>query len=62
MPKLKYILKEVKREKAMIGIGSRLPITPSILRKLKKVWGGHSGEMGYQNIVGNMLPVLLCFL
>ena len=46
----------------MIGIGSRLLITPSILRKLKQVWGGHSGEMGYQNIVGNMLPVLLCFL
>ena len=40
MPKLEYVLKGVKREEAEKGVGSRtrLPITPSILRKLKQVW------------------------
>ena len=40
MPKLDYVLKGVKRVRAMSGSGTRecLPITPTILRKLKSVW------------------------
>ena len=40
MPKLDYVLKGVKRVRAMSGSGARecLPITPTILRKLKSVW------------------------
>ena len=40
MPKLDYVLKGVKRVQAMSGGGARkrLPITPSILHKIKRVW------------------------
>ena len=40
MPRLEYVLKGVKREEAERGSSgrTRLPITPSILRKLKDVW------------------------
>ena len=40
MPRLSYVLKGVKSNEAKRGGGSRerLPITPSILRKLREVW------------------------
>ena len=40
MSKLYYVLKGVKRVQAMSGSGTRerLPITPNILRKTKRVW------------------------
>ena len=39
-PRLEYVMKGVKRHQAKVGAGSRtrLPITPSILRELKRVW------------------------
>ena len=46
MTKLEYVLKGVKREEAAKGTGSRsrLPITPDILRKLKRVWDPRGNE------------------
>lgn len=40
MPRLEYAIKGAKREEAEKGAGSRtrLPITPDILRKLKRLW------------------------
>ena len=40
MPRLEYMTKGVKRHQARVGGGSRtrLPITPSLLRELRKVW------------------------
>ena len=40
MPRLDYVTKGVKRHQARVGGGSRtrLPITPSLLRELRKVW------------------------
>ena len=46
MPRLEYILKGVKRVQAQtVGEGRvRLPITPSILRKLKGVWSATAAD------------------
>ena len=40
MPKLHYVTRGIKRSQAEEGRGSRtrLPVTPEILRKLKRVW------------------------
>ena len=40
MPRLEYVIKGVKRHQAKVGASSRtrLPITPSLLRELQKVW------------------------
>ena len=42
MPRLEYVMKGIKRSQAEEGNSSRtrLPITPSILKKLKRVWDG----------------------
>ena len=46
IPRLEYVLKGVKRVQAQTGGGGRvrLPITPAILRGLKKVWAGSAGD------------------
>lgn len=46
MPRLEYVLKGVKRSQAEEGSSSRarLPITPAILRGLKRVWDGRSHD------------------
>ena len=46
MPRLAYVLRGVKSDEAKRGGGSRerLPITPSILRKLREVWSPSGTE------------------
>ena len=38
MPKLEYVIKGVKRLAGSVSSRTRLPITPHILRQLKRVW------------------------
>ena len=40
MPRVEYVMKGIKRHQAKVGTAtrSRLPITPSLLRKLKEAW------------------------
>ena len=46
MPRLDYAMKGIKRHQAKAGAAShtRLPITPSLLRKLKGVWSSSGSE------------------
>jgi len=46
LPKLEYVMKGIKRVEAEKGVGirQRLPVTPAILRKLKRVWQESGGE------------------
>ena len=46
MPRLDYVLKGVKRVQARSGTGGRerLPITPTILRKMKEVWSESAAD------------------
>ena len=46
MPRLDYVMRGVKRHQAKLGVAQRprLPITPSLLRRLKGVWLASGGE------------------
>ena len=46
MPRLEYVMKGIKQHQAKSGVASRtrLPITPSLLRKLKGVWSASGSE------------------
>ncbi len=45
-PRLEYVLKGIKRNQAETGVKSkpRLPITPTILKKLKSVWEPNAAQ------------------
>ena len=47
LPRLDYVMKGIKCQQAKAGAKAhtRLPITPSILRQLKKVWSSSGDEM-----------------
>ena len=46
MPRLEYVMKGIKRHQSTVDGASRtrLPITPSLLRKLKEVWSASGAE------------------
>ena len=60
MPRLKYVITGVKREEAEKEAGSRtrLPITPDILHKLKRLWKEKANEWDTRMI---WAARLLCF-
>lgn len=60
MPRLEYAIKGAKREEAEKGAGSRtrLPITPDILRKLKRSWEEKANKWDTRMI---WAACLLCF-
>ena len=45
-PRLEYVMKGIKRRQAQLGVKARtrLPITPSLLRRLKGVWSRAGSE------------------
>ena len=60
MPRLEYVITGVKCEEAEKGAGSRtrLPITPDILHKLKRLWEEKANEWDTRMI---WAACLLCF-
>ena len=43
----------------MLGVSKRLPITLSILQKLREVWGMLAEQ---QDAMGGIMPLFLCLL
>ena len=60
MPRLDYVMQGIKRHQAKAGAGSRtrLPVTPSLLHKLKGVWSVLGGERDTKLILA---VCCLCF-
>ena len=62
-PLLEYTLRGIKLRQAKqeTRAKKRLPVTPDILRKLRKSWEKESHNPGFYNAVGSMLYVLFRF-
>ena len=56
MPQLEYGLKGAKR-RSVLGVRKRLPITQSILQKLREVWAKLAEQ---QDVMGGIMPLFLC--
>ena len=56
MPQLEYGLKGAKRW-LVLGVRKRLPITQSILQKLREVWAKLAEQ---QDAMGGIMPLFLC--
>ena len=60
MPRLEYADKGFRK---LSGgpVRSRLPVTPTILEKLKMVWAQSPEQRGCNDAMGSKRPVCACF-
>ena len=47
MPRLKLVIRGLKKEQAGLPKKTRLPITPAILRQVRQKWESHGAEWDY---------------
>jgi hypothetical protein len=64
MSRLEYVLRGIKKNESEKGVGSRerLPITPSLLLRMKAKWEPSGGAGGRQDVMGSLLSMFFRIL